>query len=94
MEFDSCTLNPNHNALEMIRHQYTAAGYSLPNVVFWNVNGRLGNIPAQLNDKGVLLVSGASQNVINFILKKGYENMMNLVYEIVDNPRHKHININ
>ena len=94
MEFDNCIYNPSDNAIEMINRKYKSAGYSLPNVVFWNVNGRLGNIPAQLNDKGVLLVSGASQNVINFILKKGYENMMSLVYEIVDNPRYKHININ
>ncbi len=91
MEFDNCVKNPTDNAMQMISHEYESAGYSLPNVVFWNVNGRLGNIPAQLNDKGVLLVSGASQNTVNFILKKGYEDIIELVYEIVKNPRYSHI---
>ncbi len=91
MEFDSCTQNPNHNALEMIRHQYTAAGYEMPTVVFFNVNGRINNVPAQLNDQGVILVSGASQNAINFVLKKGYADMMGLVNEVVNNERYQHI---
>ncbi len=92
MEFDQCSRNPNHNALEMIKNQYIAAGYTAPTVVFWNVNGRIKNVPAQMTDKGVMLVSGASQNVINYVLKKGYEDLMQLVLEITENPRYQHIN--
>lgn len=91
MEFDQCSRNPNHNALEMIKNQYIAAGYTAPTVVFFNVNGRTKNIPAQINDKGVILVSGASQNAINFVLKQGYVDMMGLVNEIVNNERYQHI---
>ncbi|MFA7204570.1 MAG: DUF2828 family protein, partial [Candidatus Caldatribacteriota bacterium] len=82
---------PSHNALEMIKSEYANAGYTMPAVVFWNVNGRLKNLPAQMNDKDVLLVSGASQNAINFVLKKGYEDLMSLVNEVVNNERYQHI---
>lgn len=44
-----------------------------------------------MTDKGVMLVSGASQNVINFVLKKGYEDLMSLVYEVTNNERYSHI---
>lgn len=91
MEFDQCAQNPNQNATEMIRREYIAAGYNMPTVVFFNVNGRTKNVPAQLNDQGVILVSGASQNAINFVLKKGYADMMGLVNEVVNNERYQHI---
>lgn len=91
MEFDQCTQNPNQNALEMIKSEYANAGYTMPTVVFWNVNGRLKNLPAQMHDKDVLLVSGASQNAINFVLKKGYEDVLSLVREVTNNERYSHI---
>lgn len=92
MEFNRCVYNAENNVMEMVRRMYESAGYEMPTVVFWNVNGRIGNVPAQTNDKGALLVSGASQNVINFVLKKGYENLFSLVLEVTDNPRYSHIN--
>jgi hypothetical protein len=91
MEFDQCAQNPNQNATEMIRREYIAAGYELPSIVFWNVEGRIKNVPAQMTDKGVMLVSGASQNVINFVLKKGYDDLLGLVREVVESERYSHI---
>ena len=58
----------------------------------WNVQGRIGNVPVRKNDKGVLLVSGASQNVINFVLSKQYENLISIVYEVTNKERYNHIN--
>lgn len=91
MEFNQCIQMPNDNVFEMITRMYYEAGYEIPKIIFWNVNGRIGNIPVQVGDKNALLVSGASQNVINFIMKKGYEDMMQLVIEVVENPRYQHI---
>lgn len=90
MEFDHC-VDMNENAYEMIVRRYEETGYDLPQIVFWNVNGRPGNVPVQMNDKNAILVSGASQNVINFVLRKGYENPMEIVNEIIDNDRYSHI---
>jgi len=44
-----------------------------------------------LEDSNVLLVSGASQNAINFVLKKGYADMLGLVNEVVNSERYQHI---
>jgi len=90
MEFDNCAIQDN-TAMQMITKKYHEAGYEVPTIVFWNVNGRVGNVPARKNDKNVLLVSGASQNVVNFVLKKGYEDLMGLVNEVVNSERYSHI---
>ena len=91
MEFNMSVKNPDNNAYEMIRREYESAGYNMPTVIYWNLNGRIGNVPALASDKHTLLISGASQNVINFVLKKGYEDMMQLILEITENFRYSHI---
>lgn len=54
--------------LDAIRTKYRNAGYEMPQLVFWNVNSRQNNCPAQANDKGVLLVSGSSPSVFKTLL--------------------------
>ena len=65
MEFNSCGRMTNY---ENIKSRYRQAGYQLPNVVFWNVNGRVGNCPVTVNDYGVAMVSGYSPSIMKSIL--------------------------
>ncbi|MFA5395910.1 MAG: DUF2828 family protein, partial [Methanogenium sp.] len=59
MEFDECCTGKT--SFEGIKEKYENAGYKLPNVVFWNVDARSGkNLPVQIGEKGVALVSGFS----------------------------------
>lgn len=54
--------------LDAIKQQYIAAGYEVPQLVFWNVNSRQNNVPATADEQGVLLVSGASPSVFKTLL--------------------------
>ena len=65
MEFDHCGEDTN---LEVIRAKYASSGYTMPQLVFWNVNGRIGNSPATFDDQGVALVSGFSPAILKNIL--------------------------
>ena len=65
MEFNSCADMTN---FEAIKQQYAYYGYPLPQIVFWNVNGRSGNVPVTINNKGVALISGASPSIIKSVL--------------------------
>jgi len=91
MEFNRCNRDYSLSAMEMIRNQYAEAQYDLPTIVFWNVNGRQGNIPVKWDENNVLLISGASQNVINFVLRKTYSNLFALVEEVVNSERYNFI---
>ena len=68
---------------ENIKAQYLKAGYDIPNIVFWNVNGRAGNVPVKVNDRGVALVSGSSPSIVKGVLSNDInpEKVMNSVIE-------------
>ena len=61
MEFDQATQSGRRvTNYDVIKEKYSESGYKLPNIVFWNVNARGGNLPVQQNENGVAMVSGFS----------------------------------
>lgn len=69
MQFDSCTGHSGSvSAMNMIREMYQNAGYKLPQVVFWNLNGRSGNSPVTYNESGTALISGFSPSIVKSVL--------------------------
>jgi hypothetical protein len=69
MEFDQCVTNGKSvSAMTMIEKEYDAAGYKVPQVVFWNLNGRAGNSPVTYNKSGAALVSGFSPSIVKSVL--------------------------
>lgn len=78
-EFDRCAScgnnrsswdfkKPSQKLFDMIAIKYAKAGYSIPRLVFWNVNSRTGTIPVKENELGVALVSGFSVNIAKMVL--------------------------
>lgn len=69
MEFDQCVHNGTSvSAMDMIEKEYAAAGYKVPQVVFWNLKGRSGNSPVTYNKVGAALVSGFSPSIVKSVL--------------------------
>lgn len=67
MEFDMAISDSSSN-FEEIKRKYEESGYKLPKIIFWNVNGRMGNVPVNINDKNVALISGASPSIVKSVL--------------------------
>jgi hypothetical protein len=93
MEFDRCATNGSNTALKMIERMYKDAGYKFPEIIFWNVNGRLGNVPAKSSSKGVGLVSGFSPSVLKSILQGSIDTPESLMLRTVMSERYKSITI-
>ena len=53
---------------QTIKKRWDEAGYTMPEIVFWNVNSRTNTIPVKSNEVGVKLVSGFSVNNVKLIL--------------------------
>lgn len=66
MEFDEAC--GDHTNFDSIKDMYAQAGYQMPGIIFWNVNGRLGNVPVKANTPNTALVSGYSPSIIRSVL--------------------------
>ena len=69
MEFDSCVRDASLTNFENARQRFEAAGYTLPQLVFWNVASRNRQQPVTVNDRGVALVSGCSPRIFSMAME-------------------------
>lgn len=88
MQFNSNT----HNlaSLDMIKLKYLNAGYTLPQLVWWNVNSKNTNTPATINDDGSILLSGCSPAMLKIALS-GKDSMLEVMNKIINADRYKNI---
>lgn len=67
MEFDCCS-RYDKTIYEAMKEEYKKYGYALPQIVFWNVHSFNQQYPVTENDKGTVLVSGASPNIFKLCM--------------------------
>ena len=75
------------SAQEMIRSQYESAGYKMPKIVYWNLNGS-SNVPVLDKETGALLVSGFSPSLMKSILSNQDYNPIEAILDIVGKERY------
>jgi len=92
MEFNEATYHSGTN-LDSIRQKYSNAGYKMPEIVFWNVNGRVGNVPASMDESGIGLVSGFSPSILKGVLKGEIYSPQQLMLDTVDSARYSCIGV-
>lgn len=69
MEFNACITGGNRQTLyDQMRRCYRTAGYTLPQVVFWNVNSRHSHVPVTVEKSGTALVSGFSPAIFDMVI--------------------------
>jgi hypothetical protein len=66
MQANQC-LRYDDSMFESVKRQYAAAGYTVPQVVFWNLN-HVGTAPVKSDTHGTALVSGFSPAIVATIL--------------------------
>ena len=86
MQFDNCVKHDDR-AIDMIRRKYATHGYTVPKVVFWNLNS-YGNVPVKFNEQGTALVSGFSPSVMTAILSGAEMTPEAIMLAAVDIPRY------
>jgi hypothetical protein len=86
MEFDRSGCGETN--LESLRKKYEAAGYAMPELVYWNVNAREDNYPMAVNDSGTCMVSGASPAVFKAVLAAKVITPVDVMRAAIDDPRY------
>jgi hypothetical protein len=91
MEFDqACGSRTN---FDIIKAAYAQWGYEMPGIIFWNVNGRLGNVPVKANTPNTALVSGYSPSILTSILGGKELSPYSVMMETIGKPRYACIKV-
>ena len=99
MEFDNATnIYGGHDDImaryqtlfESIKTKWIKYGYTMPNIVFWNINSRTNTIPVTENECGVILVSGYSVNNVKMVLS-GDVNPWTALKSVLESDRYNAI---
>lgn len=72
MEFDYCMEDAGKTNFEAAKRLFESHGYTLPHVVFWNVDSRNRQQPVTQNEQGVALVSGCTPNTFSMLTSKDF----------------------
>lgn len=93
MQFDRCAQFEDKDAntlLENISEEWKAAGFTMPHLIFWNVNASSRNIPV-LGQGKISYVSGFSPSIFEAVLtnKSGYE----LMLEVLNSSRYDKVTV-
>ena len=90
MEFDSCIEGAGVSNFANAKGKFKAAGYKLPDVVFWNVASRNRQQPVTKNEQGVALVSGCTPRLFSMIAS-GTMNPYAFMLEVIESERYAKI---
>jgi len=104
MEFNSATNSNNgwgesrkHNwgptAQQMIEAMYSDAGYTMPKIVYWNLNARNNNFPVQFDESGTALVSGFSPALLTNLLSGKDLSPVSMMNQVVNSARYEAVAI-
>ena len=67
MEFDCCTESADMTNFAYAKELFQKHGYTLPQIVFWNVDSRNEQVPVKSNEQNVTLVSGMSPQIFRLV---------------------------
>ena len=89
MEFDRN--EPDTTAFKMIKDKYKAAGYEVPNIVFWNLSKNTNHNAVRFSKTGAALISGFSPSIMKSVLSNNLEEFTpeNVMLETIMSDRYK-----
>lgn len=73
---------------ETIKNKYAQSGYTLPKIVFWNLNGSTEDFPCTVDDNGTCMISGFSTSILKSILKYGIVDSYQTMRQTLDDERY------
>ena len=100
MEFDNATTPGGwgndssfveEKLFQRIAREFRDAGYSMPNLVFWNVDSRNAQFPMSIDDRGFQMVSGCSPSIFANTMKGTFLSAQDLMLEVLNGERYQQV---
>jgi hypothetical protein len=89
MEFDA-GVDCDKTVFEEAKESYEKNGYTLPRIVYWNVNSISEQCPVEMTTEGTALVSGASPAMFRYVMS-GDVTPYSLMESVLSADRYKNI---
>ena len=83
----------NPTAQKMIKEMYRQAGYTIPQIIYWNIQSRNENVPVSFNETGTALVSGFSPAILKSVLKGEVISPLQVMDETIMNERYSSVGV-
>ena len=87
MQFDRACSSNNLTKFQKMQEMYSKAGYSMPNIIFWNVNSA-SNVPMDKDATGTALVSGCSPSILKAVFNARFLTSIDLMNDAVYTERY------
>ena len=68
MNFNNACNDNSKSNFDVLDNMFRRAGYVRPQIVFWNVNGKIESVPTGCDESGVSLISGFSIDILKAVL--------------------------
>jgi hypothetical protein len=81
----------NSTAQEMVEKMFTDAGYKVPNIIYWNIQSRNGNVPVRFDKSGTALISGFSPSIMTSLLGGAEMSPVSIMMETIGKERYSQI---
>ena len=95
MEFDAavkdnplCAGAAKVTNFEAITKKFEKAGYTRPNIIFWNVNARAENIQVKSDENGTTMITGFSPAIMRSVLKREKITPESVMLEAISSKRY------
>ena len=92
MEIDRCG-NKEWSFYDKMTHKFAKHGYTIPNIIFWNVNSRHDVFHADSKRKGVQLCSGQSTTVFKQVMQCAGMTPVEAMERVINSERYDAITI-
>lgn len=94
MQFNQAqAIDNNQTNWDCIKEKYSQAGYTMPEFVFWNVNGTTDDFPVKHNETGVALVAGYNKSILKSVMTGKVVSPYDVMRDVIDSQRYKDINL-
>lgn len=78
---------------DLMKAEFEAHGYEIPNIIFWNVNSHQNIFHADSSHKGVQLVSGHSASTFKQLMDSVGMTPVELMLKVIDSDRYRAITL-
>lgn len=91
MQFDMASTSNDKTNFDVMKDKFEAAGYKLPNVVWWQVDSRQNNVPISYSDSGAALVSGSHPSILKKICSSKFLTPLGLMLATITDERYNNV---